>query len=473
MLEKPVQCDGCSLQFKGQGFALHTGPPDSVLCFVGEALGEQEAYRGEPFVGPAGSYLNRALETLGMTRGQVRIGNVVNCRPPNNWMVGSPWEHSAINHCNIHRTKLYRPGVKVYIALGTTATRTLLSELTNQTYGGKLDNWHGTHIPCWTGAVIVPTYHPSYLMQGQQRLLGTFYFDLRRAMELASFGPNSRTLDLVVDPPAEWFSRWLDQIGEEAWLAVDIETTWKTGEQEDELQSPGGDITRVNFAVNPDQGLTVPWDQRYIPLIQRALSLPCAKAFWNERFDVPILTRAGTPPAGIVLDFMLGWHVLQSSLPQGLGFVTPFYAPHIGPWKHLSSTEPGRYAAIDAAATLHCAFGIAKDLASAGQWDTFLRYVADIDRQVLHPCEDVGLLVDDGALRALSERLRQEEKRIDSDIQQLVPEELKPLLPKSGWKRHPGNRYPGQEVVEQRVKEMVRVCTQCGEAEVSSRHKCQ
>ena len=57
------------------------GNPDADLMFVGEAPGADEDAQGEPFVGRAGQLLTRIIETMGFTRADVYIANVLKCRP--------------------------------------------------------------------------------------------------------------------------------------------------------------------------------------------------------------------------------------------------------------------------------------------------------------------------------------------------------------------------------------------------------
>ena len=57
------------------------GNPDAELMFIGEAPGADEDARGEPFVGRAGQLLTRIIETMGLTRGDVYIANILKCRP--------------------------------------------------------------------------------------------------------------------------------------------------------------------------------------------------------------------------------------------------------------------------------------------------------------------------------------------------------------------------------------------------------
>jgi DNA polymerase len=60
------------------------GPDDAALLFVGEAPGENEDERGEPFVGRSGDVLDAALRDAGLARGDVYITNCVRGRPPEN-----------------------------------------------------------------------------------------------------------------------------------------------------------------------------------------------------------------------------------------------------------------------------------------------------------------------------------------------------------------------------------------------------
>lgn len=409
-----------------------------------------------------------------MTREQVRVGNVISCRPPGNELVGTRWEHGAIAHCKVHRAKL--DGAKVYVTLGVTATRTMLKEQIGVDYGGKLENWRGyintldvldpSHAP-----YIVPTYHPSHLIQGQQKLTGVFLHDIRRAMEVASFGFTRKPVSLVCDPPPEWFANWVTEIPDDCWMAVDIETSMKIGMGEDDLQVPMGEITRVNFSVHPDEGLTVPWDGRYLASIQQALSSPCSKVFWNENFDVPILRdRAKMEVRGQILDGMWAWHILQSDIPKGLGFVAPFYSD-LPPWKHMNDSNPALYGAMDGVQQLRLMFGIARDLQKSGQWETYLTNVVKLDALVLHPAEKVGILLDSDGLVAFQSRLKQHASRVFDQIQAAIPEEVKPLVPKGGWKRQPKG-YPPELVIEREVEVETLVCTDCGMERVQASHRC-
>lgn len=468
---KPKGCRSCALFQRGQGFVKPEVNPDALIMLVGDAPVEQEALEGRPFIGPAGEQLNRALRRVGLPRGAVQIGNCIQCRPPNNWLSGSPWEEAALSSCRTYREALINKEArtKVYVALGTIATKTILED-NGQHYAGKLENWHSTVTRLADEQYMIPTFHPSYLLQGKQNLFNAQCFALRLAMEVAAFGYIADPLDLIVDPPQDWFETYVDETVKftSSWLAVDIETAISVGEAEDELPFPIGEITRINFSAAPDYGITVPWESRYLPSIHRLLSSPMTKVFWNERFDVPILTRNDSKIGGTVVDMMQGWHMLQPNLPMGLGFVSPFYSK-IGPWKHMAQDNIGKYAAIDAAATIRCALGISKDLVEAEQWDSFMRYMVHLDQRVLHPAETEGLMLDMQEIKKLQQELQVELSAVSNAIDRQVPKEARPRA--GGWKRDPRASYP--EAYQMVVEEDVFCCDICGEVDVTAKHNCE
>src|SRR4030095_7020146 len=60
------------------------GNPNASLMIVGEAPGYYEDIEGLPFVGPSGNLLDSMLQSIGVSRGEVYVTNVVKHRPPRN-----------------------------------------------------------------------------------------------------------------------------------------------------------------------------------------------------------------------------------------------------------------------------------------------------------------------------------------------------------------------------------------------------
>lgn len=77
-------CTRCPLHAGRTRTVPGAGNPDAEIMFIGEAPGQQEDLQGLPFVGRSGQYLEGLLASIGMTRDDVFIANVVKCRPPDN-----------------------------------------------------------------------------------------------------------------------------------------------------------------------------------------------------------------------------------------------------------------------------------------------------------------------------------------------------------------------------------------------------
>ena len=139
------------------------GNPFAELLFVGEAPGEEEDLRGEPFIGKAGQLLTKIIGAMEYTREEIFIANVLKCRPdmpagesgnrkpkPAEMATCLPWLTQQI--------ELIKP--KVIVALGLTAVEGLLGEpRTMRDVRGKWLDYHG--VP------LMPTYHPAYLLRNQ------------------------------------------------------------------------------------------------------------------------------------------------------------------------------------------------------------------------------------------------------------------------------------------------------------------
>ena len=70
-------CRGCDLYENATQTVFGIGPSSARVVFVGEQPGDVEDRRGEPFVGPAGKLLDRAIDEAGLDRAQAYVTNAV------------------------------------------------------------------------------------------------------------------------------------------------------------------------------------------------------------------------------------------------------------------------------------------------------------------------------------------------------------------------------------------------------------
>lgn len=137
------------------------GNLDADLMFVGEAPGADEDRQGEPFVGRAGQLLTKMIETMGLSRADVYIGNVLKCRPdmPKGSTGNRQPTETEMGTCLPYlqaQIAIIRP--KVIVTLGGTAIQGLL-----KLEGGV--SWHRGRWRQYGDIPVMPTYHPAYLLR--------------------------------------------------------------------------------------------------------------------------------------------------------------------------------------------------------------------------------------------------------------------------------------------------------------------
>lgn len=149
-------CTRCRLHESRRTVVFGVGNPQADLVVVGEAPGQEEDRRGEPFVGPAGRLLDLLLMTAGFPRQDVYICNVLKCRPPNN-------RNPLPDEAELCTTLYLRPQLKairprVLLAVGKFAAAALLG--TDDPIGRLRGRVH-VH----RGTPLVVSYHPAFLLR--------------------------------------------------------------------------------------------------------------------------------------------------------------------------------------------------------------------------------------------------------------------------------------------------------------------
>jgi uracil-DNA glycosylase len=150
--EQILECTACELHTVGRGPVPFSGPTPAVLAVVGEAPGRQEDELGEPFIGPAGQLLRKALVDAGIPPATVFFCNPVSCFPD-----ATPTkEHLHACATNLEaQLELAEP--TWVLAVGNVALSTIRPDLRISRAHGHLF-WpagYGT-FPAW-----FPTFHPS------------------------------------------------------------------------------------------------------------------------------------------------------------------------------------------------------------------------------------------------------------------------------------------------------------------------
>jgi DNA polymerase len=150
-------CTRCALCATRTQTVFGVGDTDAEWLIVGEAPGADEDRQGEPFVGRAGQLLNSMLQSIGLSRMEVYIANILKCRPPGN---RDPSEAETA-HCLPYldeQIALLKP--KIILVVGRIAAHSLLrTDIALARLRQRVHEFGTLHIP------VVVTYHPAYLLR--------------------------------------------------------------------------------------------------------------------------------------------------------------------------------------------------------------------------------------------------------------------------------------------------------------------
>ena len=153
--EETGSCTRCTLAKGRTQVVFGSGSPNAELMFVGEAPGFHEDQQGLPFVGQAGKLLERLLEGIGLSRGDVYIANVLKCRPPGN-RDPVPDEIAACEPHLFRQIELIQP--TLVATLGNFATKLLSGR------PAGITRVHGYEQEVTLGArtvLLYPIFHPA------------------------------------------------------------------------------------------------------------------------------------------------------------------------------------------------------------------------------------------------------------------------------------------------------------------------
>ena len=154
-------CRGCELYRDATQAVLGRGPDGAELMVVGEQPGDQEDRQGEPFVGPAGKLLDKALEDAGIPPDSVYRTNVV--------------KHFRFSGTR-GKQRIHKSPSRVHVAA---CEPWLLAELDGVgEVRGRLIDWPEPRDPAHADRVaeeaarpswVLPTTHPSAVLRSRNR----------------------------------------------------------------------------------------------------------------------------------------------------------------------------------------------------------------------------------------------------------------------------------------------------------------
>jgi DNA polymerase len=175
-------CRACDLWARATQTVFGAGPVPARLMLVGEQPGDKEDLAGEPFVGPAGALLAKAMDEAGLDRARAFVTNVVKHfkwrrapggkrrlhEKPNKVEIGAclPWVETEL--------ALVKP--EALVLLGATAAGALVGPSVS------VMRDRGKPLASDLAPLVVATVHPSSILRsgsGREAAYQAFVRDLR------------------------------------------------------------------------------------------------------------------------------------------------------------------------------------------------------------------------------------------------------------------------------------------------------
>lgn len=193
------QCRGCGLYVQATQAVFGEGRAGAQVMLVGEQPGDQEDVAGQPFVGPAGRLLDRALAEAGIDRSQAYVTNIVKhfkwkrsaagaAAPPKRRLHETPnsYEVTACRPWLAAEVGQVKP--LIVVCLGSTAAQGLLGK------AFRVTRQRGEFFESELAPLITATVHPSSILRSRdaasrERAMAEFIRDLRAVADrLAELG---------------------------------------------------------------------------------------------------------------------------------------------------------------------------------------------------------------------------------------------------------------------------------------------
>ncbi len=161
MLERLRQivagCTLCSLHEGRINPVFDKGNYESKLMICGMVPAHDENISGTPFVGAAGKLLDVILDKVNLTYDDVYITNLVKCFVA----AGTPLKKKWVDSCRpylVEQIRILKPSVIVTLGADSSLSLSGLPKM-------PIGRIRGRILAYTDSTIIVPTYHPSYLLR--------------------------------------------------------------------------------------------------------------------------------------------------------------------------------------------------------------------------------------------------------------------------------------------------------------------
>jgi len=186
-------CRRCDLWRNATQGVAGRGPARAKLMLVGEQPGDEEDLAGEPFVGPAGRLLAKALGEAGIDPAKTYVTNAVKhfkWEPRGKRRIHKTPAQREIEACHARLDdEIAKVRPRVLVALGATALVAIMERKLS------IRDARGEHLVHSSGARVFATYHPSAALRAptpelREETYRKLVEDLRAARDAAGRAPD-------------------------------------------------------------------------------------------------------------------------------------------------------------------------------------------------------------------------------------------------------------------------------------------
>jgi DNA polymerase len=161
--EAATGCKACDLWERGTQTVFGAGPRSARAMFVGEQPGNEEDLSGQPFVGPAGKLLDKAMAEAGIDRDTAYVTNVVKhfkWEPRDKRRIHAKPNAQEIRACRPWLdAEIAAVQPEVIVCLGATAAQSLLGS------SFRVSQRRGEVVPSPLAPKVIATVHPSSILR--------------------------------------------------------------------------------------------------------------------------------------------------------------------------------------------------------------------------------------------------------------------------------------------------------------------
>lgn len=345
-MPKPDSCKLCTLYESDEGIVFGAGAEDADIMFVGEAPGEEEGLQLKPFVGGSGRVLTALCVHAGIERKETFVTNVVKCRPTAKNAQGMtvnriPTDQEIRCCAPFLLSEIKRVNPNVIVALGnvpmktlTGASKGIMITRSVPVEGCKRNDGLAEKYK------VIGTFHPAFVMR-QQDLWPITVYDLVRARD------ESKSVTITRRPWTRVIHARLADVGESLERRIRTPRLGGLRYYHHDLETTGLDprtdtFRCIGIAAEADEVFCFDWTYDVIEFVRKLHADPTLLTVGqnSEGFDIWFQEEKGFEFEGPSYDTMIGFHLLNPSLPKDLGFIGACYTdePH---WKDNTMYKSG------------------------------------------------------------------------------------------------------------------------------------